>query len=183
MAKVILAIRKINRLYARIKTINIFDLQDLYALSALSARIGIVFIIAGTLSYMINIVIPGGEPQIELAVFFISLNSIMATLLFLLPLLGIHRKLEQAKQQVARENNHVLLATLRKLHEHSQQSRLDEMPLIESQVKALMEYRQEIDKISTWPWQPQTLRNFITAISLPIVVWLIQQLLGQVIGR
>jgi preprotein translocase subunit SecE len=56
------------------------------------------------------------------------------------------------------------------------------MPLIQSQVGALMQFRREINQISTWPWKPQTLRSFITAISLPIVIWLIQQYLGQIIG-
>lgn len=179
---VIRVLRQINRLYASVGEINIFNLQDLYALSALSARIGIIFIMAGTFSYIANVVIPGGEPQVEIAVFFITLNTVMAILLFLLPLLGIHRKLSNVKQRVSRANNSVLDTTLQKLHERSERSQLDEMPLIQSQVGALMEFRREIDQISTWPWRPQTLRGFITAISLPIVIWLIQQYLSQIIG-
>lgn len=182
IVKVIYILKMINQLYASVGKINIFNLQDLYALSALSARIGIIFIIAGTLSYIINVLIPGGDPQIQVAVFFITLNIVMAILLFLLPLLGIHRELAKVKQRVARENNRVLNTTLRKLHERSERSQLDEMPLIQSQAGALMQFRREIDQISTWPWKPQTLRGFITAISLPIVIWLIQQFLGQIIG-
>lgn len=179
---VIRVLRLINQLYARVGEINIFNLQDLYALSALSARIGVIFIIAGTFSYIANVVISGGEPQVEIAVFFITLNTVMAILLFLLPLLGIHRKLSKVKQSVSRANNSVIDTTLRRLHERSESSQLDEMPLIQSQVGALMEFRRVIDQISTWPWRPQTLRGFITAISLPIAVWLIQQYLSQIIG-
>lgn len=179
---VIRILRMINQLYENIEEINIFNTQDLYALSSLSARIGILFIIAGTFSYLLNLVIPGGDPQIESAIFFTALNTVMAILVFLLPLLGIHRKLAKVKQRVSRENNHVLNSTLRKLHNRSERSQLDEMPLIQSQVGALMQFRREIDQVSTWPWKPQTLRSFITAISLPIVIWLIQQYLGQIIG-
>jgi hypothetical protein len=182
LVAVIRVLKTINYLYSRIVTINIFNLQDLYGLSALSAKVGIFSIIAGMLSYIINVIIPGGRPQIEVAVFFISFNSVMAVSVFLLPLLGIHRRLAEEKQRVARENNRRLHNALQKLHERSDRSQLEEMPLIESQVGALMEFRHEIDKISTWPWQPQTLRGFITAISLPIVIWLIQQYLAQMIG-
>ena len=182
MVLVIQVLKHIKKLYDRISNINIYDLQDLYALSTLSARIGVFFVIAGTLSFVINIAIAGDQPQIELAVFFISLNSLMAVIVFLLPLVGIHSKLADAKRTAERENNRRLSAALKKLHERSDRSILEEMPLIESQVGALMEFRREIEKISTWPWQPQTLRGFITAISLPIVVWLIQQLLSRALG-
>lgn len=182
IVKVIHVLRMINQLYENVEEINIFNTQDLYALSSLSARIGILFIIAGTFSYLLNVVIPGGDPQIESAMIFITMNTVMAVLVFLLPLLGVHRKLAKVKQRVARENNHVLNSTLRKLHDRSEHSQLDEMPLIQSQVGALMQFRREINQISTWPWKPQTLRSFITAISLPIVIWLIQQYLSQIIG-
>jgi hypothetical protein len=179
---VIRVLKTIDQLYEQIAEINIFNLQDLHAFSALSARLGIFFIIAGSLSYILNIVILGGQPQVETAVFFMFLNSLMAVLAFVLPLLGIHRKLAEEKKVVARENNRRLEAALRTLYERSDRSQLKEMPLIKAQIGVLMELRREIETISTWPWQPQTLRGFLAAISLPILVWLIQQYLAGVIG-
>lgn len=182
LVQVIQVLRRINRLYGRIKQVNVFDLDNLYALSSLSARIGVFFIVAGTLSYITNIELRRSEPQTELAVFFILFNSTMAVLVFLLPLLSIHRRLADEKKQVARENNQRIRAALEELHVRSDNQQFDEMPLIESQVAALLEFRREIDRISTWPWERQTLRGFITAISLPIVVWLIQQYLARALG-
>jgi hypothetical protein len=180
--QVIQVLRRIDQLYGRIKKVNIFDLKNLYALSSLSARIGVFFIIAGTLSYIINIMLRENEPQTEIAVFFILFNSTMAVLVFLLPLLGIQRKLADEKRHVARENNQRIRAALEELHTRSDRNQLAEMSLIESQVAALMEFRREIDSISTWPWEPQTLRGFITAISLPVVIWLIQEFLSRVLN-
>jgi hypothetical protein len=182
MVTVISMLKTINQLYARIAKINIFNLEDLYALSTLTAKVGILFVVAGTLSFIIHIIIPEGQPQTEVAIFFVSSNSLMAVLAFLLPLLGIHRKLVKEKKLVAQDNNRRLKAAMRILHEHSDHSQLEEMPLIKAQIGALLEFRREIGTISTWPWRPHTLRGFITAISLPIVVWLIQQYLAGVIG-
>jgi hypothetical protein len=182
MVTVIRMLKTINQLYERIVKINIFNLEDLYALSALTAKVGIFFVVAGTMSYIINIVVPEGQPQTEVAIFFVSSNSLMAVLAFLLPLLGIHRKLVKEKKLVAQDNNRRLKVAMQILHERSDRSQLEEMPLIKAQIGALLEFRREIGSISTWPWRPQTLRGFITAISLPIVVWLIQQFLAGVIG-
>jgi hypothetical protein len=39
-----------------------------------------------------------------------------------------------------------------------------------------------IEKIPTWPWQPETLRVLITALAFPLGVWLIQLFLGRYFG-
>ena len=31
-----------------------------------------------------------------------------------------------------------------------------------------------LKKVSTWPWQPETLRYLVSALFLPLVMWLIQ---------
>ncbi len=36
-----------------------------------------------------------------------------------------------------------------------------------------------IEKISTWPWRPETLRGFVSAVGLPILIWTITALLGR----
>jgi hypothetical protein len=46
-------------------------------------------------------------------------------------------------------------------------------------IQALMEFRTELKGVSTWPWSPGTLRNFITALLLPIVLWGLQQVITR----
>ncbi|MEE8357347.1 MAG: hypothetical protein V3R33_08580 [Anaerolineales bacterium] len=36
-----------------------------------------------------------------------------------------------------------------------------------------------IKAISTWPWQPETLRWLFTALVLPLLMWLAQYFLGR----
>jgi hypothetical protein len=36
-----------------------------------------------------------------------------------------------------------------------------------------------INHFSTWPWRPETLRGFLSAVALPIVIWVITLYLGR----
>ena len=46
---------------------------------------------------------------------------------------------------------------------------------------SLKEEKELTEAIPTWPWRPATFRSFVSAIFLPIVIWLIQELLGKII--
>jgi hypothetical protein len=39
-----------------------------------------------------------------------------------------------------------------------------------------------IKGISTWPWQPETVRWLFTALVLPLLMWLVQYLAGKMLG-
>jgi len=39
-----------------------------------------------------------------------------------------------------------------------------------------------VQKIRTWPWQTETLRNLLTPLLIPIFVYLVQRVLGGVLG-
>jgi hypothetical protein len=39
-----------------------------------------------------------------------------------------------------------------------------------------------LNAISTWPWQPETLRFLVTALLLPLLLWILQYVLQLVLG-
>lgn len=43
----------------------------------------------------------------------------------------------------------------------------------------MLQQRDVLAKLPTWPWSTATLRTFVTAIFLPIALFLIQRLLSQ----
>jgi Xaa-Pro aminopeptidase len=55
--------------------------------------------------------------------------------------------------------------------------------LPERETKAKVEKSQEIKKLPTWPWETGTLRNFITALLIPLTAWGIQQVLLRTVVR
>ena len=44
---------------------------------------------------------------------------------------------------------------------------------------SLVQQREILARLSTWPWSTTTLRAFVSAIMLPLVLFAIQRALGQ----
>ncbi len=49
-------------------------------------------------------------------------------------------------------------------------------------ISSLVATRELIAKIPTWPWRPETFAAFYSALTLPVIVFLIQMFLKTVIG-
>jgi hypothetical protein len=48
---------------------------------------------------------------------------------------------------------------------------------------AALEIEEEaLNNVSTWPWQPETVRYLMTALLLPLVLWLAQFFLQRVLA-
>jgi hypothetical protein len=39
-----------------------------------------------------------------------------------------------------------------------------------------------LERIPTWPWQPETVRPMVTALALPMVLWVTQYALQYLLG-
>jgi hypothetical protein len=49
-------------------------------------------------------------------------------------------------------------------------------------ISVLETERDMLKRISTWPWQPETLQFLMTALLLPLLLWIIQYVLQQFLG-
>ncbi len=171
-------LRMTVRLYSRVERINIFHLEPLHAFSVLSSRIAMFIVITIMLAYLSNFAF-SRTPQLGSFLFFASMNLAVAVLAFLLPLGGIHGRLVEAKELATRENDRRLEAAYHELHDRAERRDLQGMVDFHHSIQSLMEFRSELKSVSTWPWSPGTLRNFITALLLPIVLWGLQQVISR----
>ncbi len=44
---------------------------------------------------------------------------------------------------------------------------------------SLLLERETLKKISTWPWEAETMRGFLSSVGLPILLWFITTYLGR----
>ncbi|MGA7733296.1 MAG: hypothetical protein WCD37_18700, partial [Chloroflexia bacterium] len=107
-----------------------------------------------------------------------SLGSI-ALLAFVQPLLGLHGLLVAAKQSLQEENGRQLEIAIAQLHSRVSGGELGEAEKLESALNGLIAEREVLEKLRTWPWEPDTARVVITATLLPLVLWVIQRVLDQ----
>jgi hypothetical protein len=168
----------ISRIYSKHVRINLYQVQPLYALSrpgALTAM-GLMFTIYAAF-VAVGTEAPG-PLEIALSLFFVTIAGVT----FALPLWGAHRRLADEKSKRLAENSLRFEAAAKELYLHldGRRPRRVEEP---AKVMASLEIEQAaLRRIPSWPWDPGAVRGLVAALLLPIAVWLLQLILGRVLG-
>ena len=71
---------------------------------------------------------------------------------------------------------------LRDLARRNETGDLGEADAVNKNINSLLAERDVLARTPTWPWAPETLRGFSTALALPIVLWLVFRLLERVLA-
>ena len=169
----------VYRMYSLVKDINIFKLQPLYSLSGLNVKTGFVWIIGMNLNIVSSFILETGPGSTLLSTTQIIVEVILIILVFLLPVLDIHKRIQQAKENLLNENGDQLRNINTELHQRLDDRNLAEIRSYERGISALISLRSEIENTHTWPWNRATFRGFLSAVFLPIFIFLIQQVLSR----
>jgi hypothetical protein len=73
-------------------------------------------------------------------------------------------------------------STLLDQHQAMDQNDYDKLSQLNGVMASLKGERELLLKIPTWPWRAGSLTGFLSAITLPIIIFLLQRLLGKVLG-
>jgi hypothetical protein len=176
-------LRLVASIHAMVKEIHLFRLFPVYAFSSLTARTGlaIVLLVYYTYFFFYSLNVRGSTPGMLGTISSVIL-LLIAIACFVLPLIGMHGRLAQEKSRLLGESNRRLESTLVALHERVDHDEYDKVDGMQKAVAALQAEHQIIDKISTWPWRIETLRTFLSTITLPIILYLISRFLGRLVG-
>lgn len=173
--RIVRQMRTVRRLYASATNLDLFNLDPVYALSAHTAKMGLIFLI---LTYS-NLLLSPGSIEIPTALFTTIVVSLLSFAAFILPLSGINRRLVAEKKAMLLNVHLRIKQAFAHLEAGVEQMDLGGMPELEKTISSLEREKAFIEKIPTWPWQPATMRGFLSAMLLPIIVWLIQQVLDR----
>lgn len=177
-------LRLIRRTYAQATQLNLFHANQLYAFSSLTLRMGIGWLIVIYSGIILYPALVQNVPWIAGA--GLILTGIAGA--FLMTLFDIHTRIHSVKTQHLEEIDRRLQAAFAALHRRidiaAAENTADAPSLasLRETMDALLVERGVIAKIPTWPWQPGTLAGFLTAILLPLVVWIIQSILKRLMG-
>ena len=98
---------------------------------------------------------------------------------FLIPLRGIHGRLEAQKDRLQGEVGRRLSAAFDAINRAVDADDAPSLSRAQQALAALTAQRDLIARIPTWPWSTGTLRAFGSTLLLPIILFLIQHFLGQ----
>jgi len=171
-------LRAIDRIYTRYTCVNLFRMRPLYALS------GVTALTAGSLTattyawYALN---PGMlQDPTSLRIALPISVWVLAT--FIWPQLGIHRLQAAEKERMLDEAHLRFEAAIVELHRRVDEGRLEGMDDLNKAIASLEIEQRTLDKIPTWPWEPEAVCLLITAVALPLGLWIIQFVLQRILA-
>lgn len=170
-------LRIVQQIYNRCASVDLYVLHPLYAFSTLSAQtaVGIVFV-----AYLWNVFAP------QLVSITVSLGGFLfitgfSLFTFVYPLLGAHRLLAEEKNRRLAKNGERQRAAIAELHRRIDNHDLVDMDNLNKTLVSLELEHASLSRISTWPWQPETLRGVMAALFFPVMVWLTQWVLQRML--
>jgi hypothetical protein len=171
-------LKMISRIYTEYTQVNLFKMKPLYAFSNISA------ITAGALAAITYgwILVNPDQVLTAPAILLNILIFLLALATFIWPQLGIHALQEAEKDRLLEEINLRLEAVMQKVHRDVDVGNLENMTELNMTLTTLELELNAVKRINTWPWQPETVRWLITALVLPLGLWIIQFILQRVMG-
>lgn len=172
-------LRAINRVYTSYTRIDLFNARPMYGFSNLAA------VTAGSLALIsygwmpVNPWIDQSDPLI-FSIYFVL--SLIAAVTFVLPQLGVHRLLVDEKDRLLDEVNLRFKAATAELHRKMDSGELEGVMDLNMAMASLQMELTAIKQTPTWPWEPEVVRLLVTAIALPLGLWLVQLILQSTLG-
>lgn len=172
-------LRMVAELHKRALNIDLLNLVPAHAFSELTARTGATLIFVVLVGTLINMLSTGAAVGTSVHLLLTAGVSVLAVVVFVLPVAGMQNRLEEEKERVLGGINDSLRIASNRLHSKVKSNEYDDMAGREAAMAALMRERDLIQSVSTWPWDPRTLRGFGSALVLPIFLWTVTRLLEQ----
>jgi hypothetical protein len=173
-------LKVIDWLYTSKAVVDPFYPEPLYALSGITFRTVIVVLPP---AYGWYLVVTGGTPsELPLEPGFVLTYIFMFSLALLAlswPLWGAHQLLVDAKNRALEGHARNYKAVVEELYRIVSARELDEIDVWHKALAALDMERRRLDRLATWPWSPGAFRNLLFALIIPILIWIAQYGLQQ----
>lgn len=173
--------RQVRRILARLTTIDLFQPGPIYAFSRLTARTGIVIVVLIAASLL------AAPPPSDTATFWLGwapyliVPPAIAVVAFVVPLWGMHGRLVAEKDRLQDDVERRLRAVLDEVNRDVDAVDLRRADGLNKTLATVLQQRAVIAGLPTWPWSLGTLRVFVTAILLPLLLYVVQQGLSRLL--
>ena len=165
---------RVIKLHRQVHDIDLFNLAPLRAFSRLTATAGFAVFFLGALSALVY----SESTDPSLLVFYSGI-VILGILIFFMPLLSMRNRINKEKKQKLLETDQRTRHILEEVKQSVQSGELSKMGELNTTLSVLEKEKSILKGISSYPWDPGTLKSFISTILLPLLLWLIRYLLEK----
>jgi hypothetical protein len=175
-------LRIVTRLHAVADQLDPFRPHALYAFSRLTAQVAIVLVVFISAVVVVDPQAIQSTSNGALWLPWLIGTPLVASVVFAVPLLGIHGRLDAEKRRLETAADGRLRALLGELDEAIDARATERVDALDRTLTALRNERDVLARLPTWPFSASTIRGLGPALLLPIVVFLIQRYLGAALG-
>ena len=168
-------LRMVAHIHRLATQIELFRPRPLYAFSRLTASTGMSFLLipSGFLAILPEVLERPIARTLLVAIVPIGVAS------FVLPLIGMHRRIAAGKERLLAEANRRLETMIVRLHQRVDEDVVSDADKVNAQMAAVIAGRALLERMSTWPWNTETMTAFVTTLVLPLLVWLLTRVLER----
>jgi len=172
-------LRLVAQIHREATAIDPFDRGPVYAFSRLTVVMGLGYVLVGYYSLTVNGAFTAGN---LVAVGALVFSIVVGVGTFVVPLWGIHERLVDEKTLLMRgvEGRVGLIST--EMYRRIDAGEFDGSKVMSDALGGVTTLRDRIQHLPTWPWQPQLLRGFVTALILPLVIYVLTRLVSTRFG-
>lgn len=178
-------LRLVHRVTRDHAVIDLYHLQPLYAFATLTAWTAMALI--GTTGYGIATqALFASDAGLQLSSVDLSALAsigVVAIASFVAPLLGLHGRIVAVKAVELARATSTLHAAIDHVHDSLAAPGDHDLTQARNGMDAANIAVGAVRAIPTWPWRQETFRAFVSALALPIVVWIVQAVLARIIPR
>ena len=173
-------LRAVARIHALAPHVNLFRPAPLYAFSQLTVRTAIAFVVILSSTVLLTSSRLQSYPVVIVAPFLVG-GITVAVAAFVVPLQGMHRRISAEKKDLEWQAGQRLQAAMAEVHRAVDARDLSEADGLNKLLASLIAEREMLARLPTWPWQPGTVGAFVTAIILPIALFLVTRELQRLV--
>lgn len=172
-------LRLVAQIHREAKAIDPFDRAPLYAFSRVTAVIGLSYAGGSYYSFTVNGSFQAGNlPSLA----FLAASMLFGVVAFVAPLWGIHDRLVREKDRLLLDAERRVTRLATEVYARIDADDFAATAPLNATVSGLMTLRERVSRLPTWPWPPQLLGGFVSALLLPVVVYLLTRVASTVLG-
>jgi hypothetical protein len=172
-------LRLVTRIHREATAIDPFDLEPVYAFSRLTVVTGLAYVLVGYYGLAVNGAFQAGN-LVSIATLAGSFAVGMVT--FVVPLWGIHDRLVHEKALLLARAERRIGKVAAEMDRRIDAGEFGTTKEVNDTLAGVTTLRERVAHLPTWPWPPQVLRGFLSALLAPIVVYVVTRLVSAQFG-
>jgi hypothetical protein len=186
-------LRIVSMLHRHVKRVDLLQPGPLHAMSTLTARSALVLL---AFQVLVFVPLPNMSETVRLTAQLATAPFLaLSVISFFLPLRGMHDLLAAEKDRRKAEISQRIDATTAAFHavvddatgscetRDPESTRLAQVRIdaLGKALTSLLQQREFIGKLSTWPWGSSTLRGVLSAFAVPIILFVLTRALERIV--